>query len=271
MTNGFSVLIPSWNNLPYLQFLIASIRRNSFFEHEIIVHVQDGSDGTLEWVRANNILHTHSPENVGICTGFNMAATLATKDWMCMMDDDLYCFPQWDKAIHDFYVENEMPELSWLSGCLVESRPSSFSSFIIRNYGPDLETFDAELAIEHLESFKHQQHYNHNGTMPLVVSRAVFEKVGGYDTDFDPSPGSEEGFCMRLYQLGCRNFVSIKDCVAYHFGSLTNRRPNNMIKKDSNRTFMGKYGMVIREFSELINKDGLWAKADNVDPDEKAV
>lgn len=48
----FSILIPTWNNLPYLQLCIESIRRHSAFEHEIIVHVNEGTDGTLEWVRA---------------------------------------------------------------------------------------------------------------------------------------------------------------------------------------------------------------------------
>ena len=41
-----SILIPTWNNLPYLKLAVDSIRRHSACSHQIIVHVNDGSDGT---------------------------------------------------------------------------------------------------------------------------------------------------------------------------------------------------------------------------------
>ena len=47
----FSIIIPTWNNLPYLRLVIESLRRHSMHSHQIIVHVNDGSDGTLAWVR----------------------------------------------------------------------------------------------------------------------------------------------------------------------------------------------------------------------------
>ena len=47
----FSILIPTWNNLKFLQLCVESIRKNSTYEHEILIHINDGSDGTLEWVK----------------------------------------------------------------------------------------------------------------------------------------------------------------------------------------------------------------------------
>ena len=54
----FSILIPSWNNLAYLKLCVDSIRRHSSVEHEIIVLVNDGSDGTLAWVREQGLALT---------------------------------------------------------------------------------------------------------------------------------------------------------------------------------------------------------------------
>ena len=54
----FSILIPSYNNLPYLKLCISSIKKNSKFNHEIIVHSNVGSDGTLKYLVENNIKHT---------------------------------------------------------------------------------------------------------------------------------------------------------------------------------------------------------------------
>ena len=42
----FSIVIPTWNNLAHLQLVLRSIREHSGQEHQIIVHVNDGRDGT---------------------------------------------------------------------------------------------------------------------------------------------------------------------------------------------------------------------------------
>lgn len=44
----FSIFIPTWNNLPFLKLCVESIEKNSAYPHEILIHVNDGSDGTLE-------------------------------------------------------------------------------------------------------------------------------------------------------------------------------------------------------------------------------
>lgn len=54
----FSIVIPTWNNLAFLKLCIQSIQRNSYYNHQIIVHVNDGSDGTLEWIK-KQVLITH--------------------------------------------------------------------------------------------------------------------------------------------------------------------------------------------------------------------
>ena len=50
-----SVLIPTSNNLKYLKFCIKSIRKNSIFVHEIIPHINEGADGTEEYLISENI------------------------------------------------------------------------------------------------------------------------------------------------------------------------------------------------------------------------
>ena len=63
----FSILIPSWNNLEYLRLCVRSIRENSAHPHQIIVHVNDGSDGSRGWVMGEQLDATFSETNVGIC------------------------------------------------------------------------------------------------------------------------------------------------------------------------------------------------------------
>ena len=60
----FSILIPTFNNLNYLKICIDSIKKNSKFNHQIIVHINQGEDGTLEYIKKNNLDYTYTKENI---------------------------------------------------------------------------------------------------------------------------------------------------------------------------------------------------------------
>ena len=48
----FSIIIPTYNNLEYLKLCLKSIKKNSKFNHEIIIHVNEGTDGTLDYLKS---------------------------------------------------------------------------------------------------------------------------------------------------------------------------------------------------------------------------
>ena len=47
----FSIIVPSWNNLNYLKLCLNSIKKNSKYKHDIIVHLNEGTDGSLEYLK----------------------------------------------------------------------------------------------------------------------------------------------------------------------------------------------------------------------------
>ena len=46
-----SIIIPTFNNLDYLKLAIKSIEKNSKLQNEIILHVNEGTDGTLDYLK----------------------------------------------------------------------------------------------------------------------------------------------------------------------------------------------------------------------------
>ena len=92
----FSIIIPTYNNLEYLKILIESIKQNSKFNNEIIIHVNEGTDGSLDYVKKNNFLHTYSSANIGLCSATNKATNLAETDYILYSHDDMYFLPNWD-------------------------------------------------------------------------------------------------------------------------------------------------------------------------------
>ena len=55
----FSIIIPSFNNIDYLKICINSLKRNSFFDNEIIVHLNISSDKSNEFLETQKIKFTH--------------------------------------------------------------------------------------------------------------------------------------------------------------------------------------------------------------------
>ena len=49
-----SIIVPTFNNLTYLKCLIESIKENSIYNHELVIHINEGSDGTLNYIKENN-------------------------------------------------------------------------------------------------------------------------------------------------------------------------------------------------------------------------
>ena len=60
----FSIIIPTYNNLPYLKVCISSIQKNSKFKHEIIPHINEGTDGTENYLISKKIKFTKTDYNL---------------------------------------------------------------------------------------------------------------------------------------------------------------------------------------------------------------
>ena len=46
--------MPSWNNLNYLKLCLDSISKNSKYKHDINVHLNEGNDGSLEFLKSSS-------------------------------------------------------------------------------------------------------------------------------------------------------------------------------------------------------------------------
>ena len=76
----FSVIIPTFNNINYLKLCIKSLENNSAHNHELIFHVNEGIDGTLEFIKKNGYKFSYSKINSGVCVAFNEAVKLAKNE-----------------------------------------------------------------------------------------------------------------------------------------------------------------------------------------------
>jgi len=259
----FSILIPTWNNLALLLLCVKSIHQNSGFDHQIIVHVNDGSDGTLEWVRAQKLDYTHSPQNVGICLAVNEAATLARHDYILYLNDDMYCCPGWDTALVE-KLKGLDTDLFMLSGTMIEPVDSGNPCVIVHDYGRDPADFSETRLLEELPNYHMPDWYGATWP-PTLVHRTWWFKVGGYSSEFSPGMSSDNDFSMKLWHAGCRIFLGVGDSLVYHFQC---KSTGKVVKNDGGRQFLNKWGMRQSVFDRYYLRRGIPALGLKLDDPE---
>ncbi len=247
----FSIMIPSWNNLPYLRLCIESIRKNSYYTHEIIVHINEGTDGSLTWIQSQpDISYSHSTDNIGVCYALNSCRTLATTDYLVYLNDDMYVCPEWDMALAEQIDQLSHPYF-FFSSTAIETHPQSSCS-IERSYGTHPDNFQEDLL---LQEYRHLPMQDWQGATwpPNVVHKDIWDLAGGYSIEYSPGMYSDPDFSYKLWKLGVRLFKGVAKSRVYHFGSVSVKR---IKKNDGYYMFIAKWGMTSGTFSKYFLRRG---------------
>lgn len=263
----FSILIPTWNNLAHLELCLKSIEKNSRYEHQLIIHVNEGADGTLEWVRNKKLDHSWSNSNVGVCYAFNAAASLAKSEYLLMLDDDNYMLPDWDHWLIEEIKKIGHPYFA-VSATKIE-RFKTFNPCVISpvNFGTGIEDFDEEALLSEYLSYE-KKDWSGSSWYPMVIHRKVWDLVGGMSIEFSPGMYSDPDFMMKLWNAGVRYFVGVSAARCYHFMSKSVRR----IKKNKGRKqFLNKWGISNSTFRKYYLRLGDEFTGPQTDPSDSKI
>tara|TARA_B100000795_G_C22695518_1_gene397409 strand:- start:67 stop:924 length:858 start_codon:yes stop_codon:yes gene_type:complete len=230
-----SIIIPTYNNLEYLKFLLLSIKENSNFLHDIIIHINDGSDGTLEHVIENNIRYTHSNTNIGLCSSLNKAASLCLTDFILYAHDDMFFCKNWDIFLSD-EVKKSNNNLFYLTGTNI----SAGNGLINYNCGNTPKNFD-RIKFDTFCETSINQNFQGSHWAPHLIHKELWDKVGGFSEEFNPGDGSDPDLCMKLWLENVRVFKCISKFKVYHFSSITTRKSNVKLNNGT-KQFLLKWG-----------------------------
>lgn len=242
----FSIVIPSWNNLPFLKLCVESLQRHSSAAHEIIVHLNDGSDGSLEWVKSQGLKYTQSDKNVGVCLAVNHLFAQAKHDWVLYMNDDMVAAPGWDAAFLDA-IAAQSTDLVMLFGTLIQPETGGHPNLIKQNFGDSPANFDEAAFLQH---FRDDPRGDKDGacSQPTLVHKKWWTMLGGYSLEFSPGMSSDDDLLMKFCVAGCRTFRIVSGSRFYHFGcKSTGRIKHNL----GGRIFVMKWGITQIEFHRL--------------------
>jgi glycosyltransferase involved in cell wall biosynthesis len=238
----FSVIIPTYNNINYLKLCIKSLKQNSMYNHELIFHVNEGTDGTLDYLKKSEYNFSYSADNKGVCVAFNEAVKLATKNFIVLGHDDMYFCPDWDECFLQEINKQPVNKDFFLSGTMIQP----FESYINLNCGKTFRDFNEVKLLSEIKNIKFN---NYQGThwQPSLVPKSTWNKVGGFSEEFSPGLGSDPDFNMKLWKIGVRLFKGLGNCRVYHFSSVTLRKKT---WNNGARTFLLKWGITIKFFKK---------------------
>ena len=237
-----SIIIPTYNNLNYLKISIESIKKNSTYSHEIIVHVNENKDNTINYLKNEKIKYTFSKENIGLCSSVNLAVKESSTNFILYSHDDMYFLPGWDICL-----ESELSKISnklfYFSGSMIQSNGAHYKL----NCGDNYENFDEKYL---LENYKNINIKDHQGThwAPHLIHREIWNQVNGFSEEFNPGDGSDSDLNMKLWKTGVRLFKGLNDFKVFHFGSISMRKNKNIRKNNGTKTFLKKWGITPRFF-----------------------
>lgn len=240
----FSIIIPSFNNFQYLKLCVNSIKKNSKFDHQIILHINEGSDGSLDYVKENNIEHTYSKKNIGLCSAANLAAKKAITDYIIYSHDDMYFCPEWDEILFN-EINKTKTNLYYFSGTMIDPN----GGHIRFDCGDKVENFNEEKL---LNNYKKLNYFDYQGSnwAPHLIRKEIWDEIGGFSEEFNPGFASDPDLNMKLWNKGVRIFKGLSKLKVYHFGSISLRKKSGLIRNKGSRQFLKKWGITISFFKK---------------------
>lgn len=278
---NISILIPSRNNLDFLQLAYQSIRKhqgNHFVEILVLDDISD-KDNTWSWCFKTmevdmrfKAFKNRRRERLGISSGYKFLAQQATQDVICHWHADMIMTEgTLDAVERELFTQPEDYKSFEFCGptpnkknvvCLtrieppIYNKPGLYPEKIIWKDAPiELEDWNEPfftVNLPHLiQSWKGKTTGGHFA--PFFVFRDEYNRLGGNDIDNFPKQAREDSdFAFRLVLDGFKT-IQIPHFV-YHFASRGNRRSEHesgnfvdnpewqKIETNSVRNFIRKWG-----------------------------
>ena len=249
-------VIPSRNNLEFLQLAYDSIRRLET-KHEVLVLNDASTDGTAEWIDAQNdedliVHHNPGPERIGIVGMFDKGIEMARTDIIMAFHADMVTCQDLDKNILKHLIPGSVVSATRVEPPLHPDGPEK----ILRNFGIEVEEFKMDAWLQQSEELKEKK-VTEGIFAPWCMYREDFLAIGGHDELFAPQ-SKEDSDLFNRFVLNGYKVLQSWDALVYHFtsrGSRFNKHAGGGAGKNSEewlhttnknmRNFIRKWGTVV--------------------------
>ena len=220
-----SIIIPHYNQRPYLEALIHSIREHTpQGEYEIILVDNASTDDSLTYLQGQrDIKVIANTENQGFPKACNQALKVANGSELLLLNNDIVVTPRWLTQLRRALYT--APKAGAVSP--VTNNSSNFQQVTVP-YTNELTV----TALNDMTAFAEK--YNNSDPAKwfkwgklvaycFLFKREVYAKIGGLDEVFSPGNYEDDDYSLRMRRAGYELYLCT-DTFVHHFGSLSFRK-----------------------------------------------
>lgn len=215
----YAVIIPSLANettKPYLELCVRSLRLSGFDGQIIVVTNGSNTPESIPGI-ANFCTRLHTKDQgQGNAVNIGVQMVEPNTDYILVSNDDMYYAPGWDKNLRFDYPA--------FSPNLVEPENNNGSADPFRKFagGFTLEEFDKvrvdSFIMENVRiGYRVKQESGFN--FPLFIKKDFWNKLGGYDTAYDPWGSNSDTDLQTRINLAGVTPMRLRDVLVYHFSN----------------------------------------------------
>ena len=213
-----SIIIPVFNQLHFTQACLASLQEHHGAERFEVIVVDDCSaDATAEAVpRMAGVVSVRNQTNSGFISSCNRGAEKARGKYLVFLNNDTLVKAGWLTALLDTFAEEPNAgivgsKLVYPDGCLQEAGGIIWQDASGWNYGK----FDDPQKPE----YNHLRDVDYCSAAALMIPKAIFETVGGFDSRYAPAYYEDTDLAFRVRNAGYRVLYQPLSEVVHYEGA----------------------------------------------------
>ncbi len=216
-TPRVTIIIPTYGGVDYPLRCLASIAAAPPVTPFEVLVADDATPGqdVFEFERVAGLRFIRWPENLGFLRSCNAAAKLAKGDFLFFLNNDTELLPgAVDTLVEMFDARPDAgmigSKLIYPDGCLQEAGGIVWRDASAWNYGNRSDPQRPE--------FNYVREVDYISGAAIMLPRALWEKMGGFDEHFLPAYCEDSDLAFRLREAGWKVLYQPRSVVIHHEG-----------------------------------------------------